>query len=74
MEKLGELQLDIVYVAGRENVAADVLSRYGHQSAVQEEHVARYDTSDVSLHAFLRTWLQVVAPHLQLEDCLLAAR
>ena len=63
LEKLSELQLEVVYLPGRDNIVADVLSRYGHERGSSSAiPVAHYDLADVSLHPRLCEWLRVVAP------------
>ena len=51
MKRLGELALEIVYVPGKDNVAADALSHFGfgHDHG-DTAPTAAFDVSDVSLH------------------------
>ncbi len=48
LERLSELTYSVQYIPGRENIPADVLSRYGQGTPV-EEALPLYDTDDVSL-------------------------
>ena len=50
MEQLGELALEIVYVPGKDNVAADVLLHFGFGHDLEDATpTAAFDVSDVSL-------------------------
>ena len=75
MEHLGELALEVVYVPGRDNVAADVLPRLGfEQDEVDSSPAACFDVSNASLRGVLVDWLHCVAPHMDLDMCAVAAR
>ena len=73
MERLAELNLDIVHRAGVDNVPADVLSHYGQQPAQGEHARASHSLVDANVARAVRAWLQVVAPHLGFDDCVAAA-
>ena len=48
LERLAELDLNIVYKPGVENVAADVLSRYGcHVWNLDDVSISKYSLADV---------------------------
>ena len=50
MERLGELALEIVYVPGKDNVVADVLSCFGFGHDLEDAApTAAFDVSDVWL-------------------------
>ena len=50
MEQLGELALEIVYVPGKDNMAADVLSHFGFGHGLEDAApAAAFDVSDVPL-------------------------
>ena len=61
------------YIPGKDNIPADVLSRYGRESPLPDFEPV-YDTTDVSLKPVFDDWFRVFAPHLSLERCALAAR
>ena len=74
LERLGELEVEIVYVPGRDNVAADALSHFGYErDEVDSSPAARYDAGDASLRGMLVDWLHCVVPHVDLDTCLTAA-
>ena len=67
--------MEIVYVPGRDNVAADVLSRFGFErDEVGTSPAARYDAGDASLRGTLVDWLHCVMPHVNFDMCVAAAR
>ena len=70
---MAELDLKIVHTPGMDNVVADVLSRYGQHNEGTETAVARHGMSDAAVYAAVKTWLHVVAGHLDLEACCKAA-
>ena len=73
LERLAELDLDIVYRPGVDNVAADVLSRFNQHVQQDSEARAQHSLQDAKVVHAVRTWLGVVAPHLDYDLCVSAA-
>ena len=71
LEKLSELHFRICYIPGKENIPADVLSRYQVAPAPATQ---LHDLADVNVATVVSKWLAVVAPHLQLQTCIDATR
>ena len=56
-------------------MAADALSRLGYErDEAVASPAARFDAEDASLRALLVDWLRCVAPHVDLDTCIVAAR
>ena len=73
MERLAELDLDVVHRPGVENVAADVLSRYGQTVEESASESVLHSLDDAVVARAVRAWLRVVAKHLDLDACVSAA-
>jgi len=65
MEKLAEFHLDIRYIAGPANVVVDGLSRPPATTELQL-------LSDPTVRQTLLDWLAIVAPHVDLDECVSA--
>ena len=62
------------YVPRKENVAADVLSRYGwHVEGADGLHTGSYSLADATVARAVRDWLGVVAKHVSFDECVGAA-
>ena len=70
---MAELDLDIVYRPGEQNVVADVLSRYGVDGVVEATASAQYSLGDSTVRRVVYEWLNVVAKHLDFDACVTAA-
>ena len=58
------------YVLGKENVAADVLSRYGqHVDGAGGLHTGLYSLADAMVSRAVCDWLSVVAKHVSFDEC-----
>ena len=56
-------------------MVADALSCFGFEGEHREAaHSAVYDVSDVSLWGQLVDWLRCIAPHVDLDMCVMAAQ
>ena len=73
MLKLAELSFDVCYLPGKENIPADVLSRYQH-AREPVDMVAMHDKDDVTLHPCLMDWLRLFAAPHSLSACITALR
>ena len=58
---------------GKENVPADVLSRYGHDAPVVVAPMATHAMDDPECARVMTDWIRVMAPHLTLSHCVDAA-
>ena len=70
---MAELNLDILYGPGEENVLADVLSRYGVDGAFESTANATFSMGDSTVRHVVQEWLSVVAKHLDFDACVTAA-
>lgn len=52
MQRLAELSFDVCYLPGKDNIPADILSRYQHYKPTVDP-VAMHDLDDVTLHSYL---------------------
>ena len=66
---MAELDLKIVHRPGKENVPADVLSRYAQHVEGESGDGVLHDMTNADVDFAVRTWLRVVAPHLDFERC-----
>lgn len=60
MQRLAELSFDVCYLPGKDNIPADILSRYQHSKPTVDP-VAMHDLDDVTLHSYLQDWLRLFA-------------
>ena len=66
--------MKVHYVPGVDNVPADVLSRYNqHVENESGQPAGRHSLADVSVARAVRTWLSVVASHVDFDECVAAA-
>ena len=70
---MAELNLDILYGPGEENVLADVLSRYGVDGAIESTANATFSMGESTVRRVVQEWLSVVAKHLDFDACVTAA-
>ena len=74
LEHLAELDLKVHYVLWKENVAVDVLSRYGqHVDGADGLRTGSYSLADAMVSCAVHEWLGVVAKHVSLDECVGAA-
>ena len=70
---MAELDLEILYRAGKKNVVADVLSRYGVDGAFEFTANTTLSMGDSTVRRVVQEWLSVVATHLDFDACVTAA-
>ena len=59
---------------GKDNVAADVLSRYGqHGDGADGLHTGLSSLADATVSPAMRDWLGVVVKHVSFDECVGAA-
>ena len=73
LERMAELDLEILYRPGEKNVVADVLSRYGVEGTFETRGSARFSLGDSSVRRVVYEWLSVVAKHLDVDACVKGA-
>ena len=73
LERLAELDLQIIYRPGVQNTSADILSRYGQSIEGGNAVVAQNSLGDMRTAQLVQTWLSVVAPHVDFQHCYEAA-
>ena len=73
MERIAELDLEIVYRLIVKNVVVDVLSNFGVEGALETTVSAWYSLDDRSIRYVVYDWLNVVAKHLDFDACATAA-
>ena len=74
LEQLAKFDLKIAYVPGKENVAADILSRYGN--VVDAEHVdpsTLHSLADPSAEQAVWMWLAIVDWHIDFASSVAGA-
>ena len=64
LDHLAKLDLQIVYCPGALSTIADVLLHYGQCIEGESSVVASHSFKDERVQQFLKTWLSVVAPHV----------
>ena len=63
-----------MYKPGIENVAADVLSRFGqHVEQLNNVSISNHSLTDVDIARTVHDWLQVVAKHVCFDECVATA-
>ena len=70
---MAELDLEILYRPGEQNVVADVLSRYGVDEVFESTASAKFSIGDRSVRRVVHEWMSVVAKHLDFDACVTAA-
>ena len=74
LEGLAELDLQIIYCPGVQNINSDILSRYGQSIEGGNAVVAQNSLGDLRIVQLVQTWLSVVAPHVHFQHCCEAAK
>ena len=69
MERLAELNFQIIYRPGVQNTSADVLSRYGKSIKGGDSVVAQNSLRDIRIAQLIQTWLSIVVPHVDYQYC-----
>ena len=69
LEHLAELDLQTIYRPGLQNTIADALSRYGQCIEGDSIVVASHSLNDERVQQLVKTWLSVVAPHVDYYQC-----
>ena len=69
LERLVELDLQIIYHPGVQNTSADVLSRYGQSIDRKNAVVAQHSLRDMRSAQLVQTWLNVDVPHIDFKHC-----
>ena len=73
LERMAELDLEILYRTGEKNVVADVLSRYWVDGVFESAVNARFSLGDSSVRRVVCKWMSVVAKHLDFDTFVTAA-